>query len=599
MRSIPLRRLRRLGLRLGFQRSWYLVTVAAVMGLIMSGVAIAFIEPLRRIERWLEHADRGTLWWMVPVVPVVGALLAGVVIHLMPSIVRGPGVTAVMFAIHRRKSRMPPRLAVRKWLASTLTIGSGGSAGAEGPIVTIGSVIGSNLGRLLRANSQDTATLLGCGAAAGLASVFNAPFAGIFFVMEILLRDFSLRTFTPIVIAAVISAVTTQALTGSDPIFATAADFAPTTFNPAELPNYLLLGVVCGLVAAAFIRGLSLSESLFTRVRVHPILKPALGATALGAIGLAWLLLIDSPSLMPPFYGNGYPAIRHWLDPGNYGQPGGLGPATPLLLVLVVLGVFKAVATCLTIGSGGAGGMFAPSLLMGACVGGAFGTVVESLGWFPSASPAHYALVGMAGVVAAATHAPLTAILIVYEITRSYEIMLPLMFAAVISTVVVRLVHRESVYTVHLTRLGVRIGGMSDLTILRRLAVADVPLKAPTTVHADDSVQRLVELSESRQVGDFVVVDDRGHYAGLVTGADLHAALVHREAIPLLQVGELQRSDLPTVTTDETLDVVLDKFARHDVMSLAVLDEHGDGTIRGLITRERLMRRYQDALDRD
>ena len=293
---------------------------------------------------------------------------------------------------------------------------------------------------------------------------------------------------------------------------------------------------------------------------------------------------------MPPFYSNGYPVIRSLLNLEYYENKA----AVVLFVGLVALCGLKGVATCLTIGSGGSGGVFAPSLMLGACVGGAFGTVVEALDLAPHATPAHYALVGMAALVAATTHAPLTAILIVYEITRSYEIILPVMLAAVVSTIVSQLISRQSIYTIKLLRRGVRMGGLSDLTILRRLAVEDVGLAPAVLVHPDDSAQRLLELSEEHTASDFVVVDDRDHYVGMVTGEDLRSALVYREAIPLLQVNELQRSDLPVVTLDETLDIVLDKFSRHDVHSLPVLDESGN--VLGLITRSRLMRKYHSSL---
>ncbi len=594
-------RLRRFIAKLGFERDWYLVLVAALIGVVMSGVAIAFIMPLRALENLGDRIDAGPLLYLlVPLVPVVGALLAGLLIHLMPTEMRGPGVSTVMYAVYRKKSRLPARLGVRKWLASTLTIGSGGSAGAEGPIVTIGSVLGSWVARRLRTNPQHTATMLGCGAAAGLASVFNAPIAGIFFVLEILLRDFSLRTFTPIVIASVISSACTRSVLGSnDALFALADDFSINTFNALEIPHYLILGLLCGAVAVMFIRGLYLSADGFARLKIHPALKPAAGALVLGLIGLAYLVVYKS---VPGFYGNGYPMIKEVIRPGYFYLDDAnevLKPALTLLTGLVALAFLKGVATSLTIGSGGAGGMFAPSMLIGASVGGTFGYLVNALGWFPSATPAHYAVVGMAAMVAATTHAPLTAILIVYEITQSYEIILPLMFTAVISTVVGRLLYRESIYTVRLTHLGVRIGAMSDLTILRRLSVSDVQLVPPVTVNTDESAQRLLDLSEQFAVSDFVVMDDRKHYVGLVTSADLKEALIFREAIPLLQVNELQRSDLPTVTPDETLDLVLDKFSRHDVQSLAVLDESGDGSVLGLITRSRLMHRYQSALSKD
>ena len=222
---------------------------------------------------------------------------------------------------------------------------------------------------------------------------------------------------------------------------------------------------------------------------------------------------------------------------------------------------------------------------------------MHSFGWFPETSPAYFALVGMAAMVAATTHAPLTAILIVYEVTQSYEVILPLMFAAVVGTIVARLVSKDSVYTFKLSRLGVRMGAMSDLTILRRLTSQDVPLKEAIPVLESDSAQKLLELMEKTGASDFVVTDVGGHYAGMVVSDDFREALVYRESIPLLQVSELRRCDLPTVSLEETLDIVLDKFSRSDVQSLVVVDDSDQ--ITGLITRSRLMARYQKALDAD
>ncbi len=595
-------RFRDVRLKLGLKPDWYLLLAAAVIGLVMSGVAIAFITPLRAIEEWSSTADRGLMLWLVPLVPIAGALLAGVVHYYMKGFGVGPGVTKVMYAVHRRQSFIPWTLGIRKWIASSLTIASGGSAGAEGPIVTIGSMIGSNIGRLLHANAQNTSTLLGCGAAAGLASVFNAPIAGVFFVLEILLRDFSLRTFTPIVVASVIGTAFTQSVLGHETLFTTGVTLSAEAFTWREIPNYLILGVICGLAAVIFVRGFYLSERTFSRIKVHPILRPAIGASMLGGLGLVYLLLNVSDNPLPSFYGNGYPVIITLLEPSYYYADQGqavLRPAIAVLGGLLILGVLKAMCTSITLGSGGAGGMFAPSLLIGACAGGTLGYIVNWLGWAPAASPAHYALVGMAAMVAASTHAPLTGILIVYEITGSYQVILPLMLAAVISTIVARLVYRESLYTVKLTDIGVRLGAMSDLTILRRLLARDVPLDRAVTVKRNDSATLLLDLSETHHVGDFVVVDDDGKYVGMVTYGDLREALVYREAIPLLQVSELLRDDLPTIQPNETLDVVMDKFSMHDTHCLVVLDSTDDRVVRGLLSRSRLMRLYRDELDKD
>jgi len=597
----------RLAQRIGLDRDWVLMVVAAIIGLAMGTVAIAFLWPLHAMEELVhdpgDDAHGGTprlAWWLLMVLPVVGGLLTGVVRHLIHDESQMPGVSSVMYSIHRLRARMPMKIAVRKWLGSTLTIASGGSAGAEGPIVTIGSVIGSNVGQWLRANPQNTATLLGCGAAAGISAVFNAPFAGIFFVLEILLRDFSLRTFAPIVISSVVSAAWARGFVGSDAVFSVdPAHFTEQDqLTVLQIPNYLLLGLVCGMVAVAFVRGLALAERNFSKLPVHPVLRPMIGAILLVGLGFAYLAVLGAVGERPPFYGNGYPEVQRLLEPVHYVDPttGELRTAGHFLIGLLMIGLVKALATCLTHGSGGMGGLFAPSLLIGAAAGGSFGFIVNHLGWFPAASPATYAIVGMASVVATVTHAPLTAILIVYEVTRSYELILPLMFAAVISTLIGRLIERESIYTSWLAKSGLTVGALSDQTILRRLSVSEIPLTKAVTVRVDDSAARLLKLSENTHLSDFVVVDDHGNYIGMVTGNDLRAALVYRDAIPLLQVSELVRSDLPTVSPDESFDVVLSKFSVHDVTSLPVMEPTGDGAVLGLITRGKLLTKYQREL---
>jgi CIC family chloride channel protein len=580
---------------LRLNRDWGLIAAAALLGLLMAAVATAFILPLRWIEEWAGQGDRSLMLWVVAVAPILGALLTGLVIQLLREDMM-PGVSSVMYAIYRRRARLDLKVALGKWIASTLTIGSGGSAGPEGPIATIGSVIGSNFSRLFKASVQDRVTLLGCGAAAGIASVFNAPFAGIFFALEVLVRDFSMRTFMPIIIAAFVSAAWTRTMLDSGALFAGEATFIADAFTLIETPNYLLLGLIGGVGAAMFTRSLVRLQGWFDQLVAPTLIKPAIGAAALGVLGIAWIVLMNPSRSVPDFYGSGYAAVHELLSPVTYlREDGRTLVGVGLVVTLVALGMLKAIATCLTIGSGGSGGLFAPSLLMGACAGGALGYVVNALGWFNAAAPAHYALVGMAAVLAGAAHAPLTGIMLAYELTRSYEIILPSMLASVIATIVARIIHPDSVYTAKLTQMGVRVGSMSDLTILRRLSVHDVPLLAPVTVRESDTAQRLLELSEKHMVRDFVVLDAEGLYAGMVSGGDLSAALVYREAIPLLTVHELIRFDVPTTTRDETLDVALDKFSRSDAQSIAVLDDRR--RVEGVLTRARLMEKYQRALE--
>lgn len=289
-------------------------------------------------------------------------------------------------------------------------------------------------------------------------------------------------------------------------------------------------------------------------------------------------------------FGNGYPAIQETLGPDLL-----LGMTTIGLLLLFVV---KLLATCLTLGSGGSGGVFAPSLLMGAALGGAFGMTLYRWGLIDHTSVSAYALVGMAALVAGTTHAPMTAIVMLYEITRQPEVILPVMFAAIVATAGARLALRDSIYTLKLRRRGVRVGAIADLTVLRRITVDDVDRQETRVVHAEDPLQHLLDIAGETDAVDFVVVDDNNAYQGMVIGQDIRTALLQPEAVSLLLVGELMRPGVPTVTGAETLDEVLDKFAHNDVESLPVAGPEDGNGVSGLITRRAAMRRYQEELDR-
>ncbi len=625
--------------RLSLRRDWYLIVIAAAIGCVTAMGAIGFVELLHVAERFVGSVYSNNPWWIIPLPLIVGATLTSLLVYYFAPEAKGTGLPEVMDVLYRKNARIRPRVGLVKTIASVCTIGSGGSAGAEGPIVQIGASIGSGLAQLLRLPREYAATLLGCGAAAGIASVFNAPIAGIFFVLEILLRDFSLRTFTPIVVASVMSTMLTQAFYGENQaIFAVTGAMAEYQFDIFELPSYLVLGVVCGIVAVGFVKSLYVSEDLFDKLKLHPLLKPIIGAVMLGALGIAFMQLpagdavpretpaqlvehaqaveahgltstpvhaegeaehnADYAQSIPPFFGNGYETIRGLLDPASY-TGGALlaGGHRAEFLLLALLVLCKCVATCFTLGSGGSGGVFAPSLFLGAASGAACGAVLEALGLLPEgSSPAAYALVGMAAVVAATTHAPLTAILILFELTRDVYVLLPIMLAAVMSTAVAQTVMRDSVYSLKLRRRGVLVGTMADLTIMRRLTARAVQTVPHVSVRPGDPLSRLLELRGSYHVADFVVTDDDGHYVGMVTAQDVRTALIEREAIPYLLVEELLRTDLPTVHPDDTLDRVLEKFSKHDVGSLALVDVRDEDKPVGLITRSRLMRRYQEAL---
>lgn len=594
--------------RLGFDENWYLILLGALIGTITGLGAVGFSEALHWVEHLVHEAGEFDPTWLpiitLVVIPVIGIGLTGVLVHTFAAEAKGHGVPQVMKALVQRGGVIPLRTGIVKIVASILTVGSGGSAGTEGPIVQIGAVAGSVLGQKLNVVREHMGVLVGCGAAAGISSIFNAPIAGVFFVLEILLRDLSVRVFAPIVISSVFSAVTTQAIRGeNEAIFPVSATLHDAQFTPQELPSYLVLGALCGLVAVSFNKLLHEGERVYDRVKIHPLLKPLTGAGLLGLIGITFFF-IASPAgvkneqlVPPPFYGNGYGTIEILLDPASYSS--GIGSDLPILLLLMIaLLIAKMLATTITLSSGGSGGIFAPSLFMGAVVGAAVGDVLESMGLLPQGStPASYALVGMAAVVAGTTHGVLTSILILFEMTRNIYVVLPIMLAAVVATGVAQLIERDSIYTYKLRREGLLAGLMRDTTIMRRISVMAcrrIPLP-PERVYASDPLSKLVSLHAYHSVPDFVVVNQEGEYMGMVAGADMRTALIDREAIPLLLVAELLRTDLPTIALDERLDTVIDKFSKHDIASLAIVNK--DNHPIELITRANVLTQYREALD--
>ncbi len=582
--------------KVGFKGEYFLILVSIVIGAATGLFAHLFYSLIEYAgELAYGHGEHVGLYagraWMLIVLPTVGALLVGHITHFFASEAKGHGVPEVMDAMYRKGGKIRPRVAGAKAIASALTIGSGGSAGTEGPIVQIGAAVGSGIGQYLRMQRRQMDIVVACGVAAGIAAIFNAPIAGVMFALEIFLKDFSFRTFSPVVFSSVISCSITHFVRANDEALfkVSALREAGYVFAGSELPLFLILGIVCALAAVLFIRGLYLTEDIVDKLKMPEAFKPALGAIGLGLAGAMYVFLLHRTHV-PPFFGNGYLAIQAAL---------GDDVLTMTKYGLALLFLLKLLATCLTLGSGGSGGVFAPSLLMGAALGAAFGLLLREVGLIGDASVNAYALVGMGALVAGTTHAPLTAIVMLYEITQEPKVILPVMFAAIVATAGAQFLLRDSIYTLKLRRRGVRVGTITDLTILRRITVADVGSQPVQYVHAEDPLQNVIDLAGATDATDFVVVDENDVYQGMVTGRDVRTVLLQPEAVSLLVVGELVRPGVPTVSTQETLDVVLDKFARSDVDSLPIGDASGNGGhISGLLTRQAAMRRYQEELDR-
>ncbi len=588
---------------LRLSHEWHVLALAAVIGIVVGGLALGFIESINALLRTVSAYAQGssTAFWVALGLPIVGAAVTVLVFRLIPSTFRGHGISRVLLAVHRQRSVIPLSLAPRQWIASSATIVSGGSAGPEGPIVAIGSAVGSALARWLGLDASRRTTLLGCGAAAGLAAVFDAPIAGVFFVLEVILRDFTPRTFTPIVIAAVTASATAQSLLHStQPPFG----IGPGLFNDApltlvHLPLFSLLGVLTGVAAAGFGLWMKAAHRTFDSLPIRSSLRPLVGAVALVGLGAATATLSETAmwrvvapaSSTPPFYGTGYGLIGHLLE-ASPESLAGLG----IMGALLAWALLKVVATALTLGSGSAGGLFAPGLVVGALLGAAFSALTNAIPALPDVSPAAAILVGMGSFVAAGAHAPLAGAFLVYELSHSYTVLLPLLLAAVLATVTARLVHRESIYTAELAAFNIRLGTIADHSIMRRTAVSDIRLTEAVTVRPTDSAQHLVDLGERQSVHDFPVIDAHGRYRGFVSGSDVRQALVYRDALKLLTVSELERTDFNPLEPDDTLDTAMERFGRHETPVLPVVDPVSQQVL-GLLSRSHLLKVYQSALE--
>ncbi|MBN1766103.1 MAG: chloride channel protein [Sedimentisphaerales bacterium] len=583
--------------RLGFPKESVLIVLAVAIGALtgLGSVLFTMLIDLAHSLCYGESGIYGGRWFFLLILPAAGGLLVGIITFYFAREARGHGVPEVMDAIARRDGRIRGRVAIAKAVASALTIGTGGSAGTEGPIIQIGSALGSRIGQQFKVARHNMPILVGCGAAAGISAIFHAPIAGVLFALEIFLRELKFKTFSPVLMASVISSVVVSAILGENvALFPLVHNEAVYSFKWFELGNYVLLGLVCAGVGVLFIRLLYGTEDFFEWLNIHPIFKPVIGAVVLGLLGVITVkVFAETGTSEPGIFGNGYRLIGRCIGAGiSEGQTGfelGIG-------VLVVLLLLKVLATCFTLGSGGSGGVFAPSLFMGAMAGYAVGVLMQKWNLFSEIHPEMYALVGMASVVAATTHAPMAAIVILFEMTRNYQVILPVMFSATIATAVARLIYRESIYTLKLRRRGVHFEMRADTAVLRSLTVSSIMQPECEIIYHDTPLQDVINRAVRMELADFVVMDHNRNYIGLLVSGDLRRALLYPESIPFLLAGELVHDRVPTVTPEESLDEVLHKFAHLEVDCMPVCRESDDKDFIGLVTRAALMRRYQQEL---
>ncbi|WP_208767024.1 chloride channel protein [Kitasatospora cineracea] len=505
------------------------------------------------------HAANPHVPWLgryfVLLAPVVAGLVYGPLVHRFAREARGHGVPEVMYAVARRGGRIAPQVAVVKALASALCIGGGGSVGREGPIVQIGSALGSTAGRLTRADETGTKVLVACGAAGGIAATFNAPLAGVFFAMELILRDFAAESFGLVVLSSVTASVIGRAALGDTPFLRLPA------FHVEHLSQYLLfalLGVVAGAVGVAFSRILYLVEDACDFLWRGPEwLRPAIGGLALGGLLL----------LLPQMYGVGYPVLENAVG-GRY--------AVGFLVLLLAA---KIAATSLTIGIGGSGGVFAPSLFMGAMLGAAFGQSAHALVPGAAGQVGAYGLIGMGAVFAGAARAPITAVIILFELTGEYSIILPLMTAIVLATLVGRLLSHDTVYTLKLRRRGVDLEEPDPHGLLRGVRAGAVMEAAPEPLDLHTGLTKAADALADAPRGALPVVDRDGGYLGVVAAATVAEVLTAEDAPTLAQAVRRPAAVTPDTPVAEVIGSLVDAGGE----GLPVLDQGGEKVV-GWIT---------------
>ncbi len=510
-------------------------------------------------------------WYARLTPPIVGGLLVGLIVYSLAREAKGHGVPEVMEAVVLKGGIIRKRVVLVKSIASAICIGTGGSVGREGPIVQIGSAIGSSFGQIMKVSADRMRTLVGCGAAAGIAATFNAPIAGVMFAMEIILGEFGIATFSPIVVSSVMATVISRAYLGDFPAFVVPHY---TLVSTLEMPFYILLGILAGVVGVIFTSTLYKFEDLFALIKIPDYTKAAVGGLLVGIIGI----------FFPHVYGVGYDAIGLALLENL--------PWTMLAALIIA----KILATSFTIGSGGSGGIFAPALFIGAMLGGAFGSLVHYL--FPTFTATYgaYSLVGMGALMAGATHGPITAILILFEMTGDYKIILPLMLSCILSSVIASQIRQESIYTMKLIRRGIDIKAGREVNIMKSLLVRDAMTRDVVTVFENMHLNKLLEHTFSSKYASFPVVDKGGLLNGIVTFQDFKEVVFEEGLGDLVVVKDIATPDVITITENESLDEALKKIGLRNIEQLPVIDEDNPRKIVGILSRRDIFSAYNKAL---
>jgi len=534
---------------------------------------IEFFESIFSVKGFsLAGIPPQTYPFLLPLMPMLGGLFIGLICKYFPNAVKENGVHKVMYAVALNDGKVRKRTIASCAVTSSITIGSGGSAGREGPTVQIGAAVGSTIGQLLHLSTERMRVLVGCGAAAGIAASFNAPLAGVLFALEIILGDFAIHTFSPIIIASVIGTVTGRALEGNEVTFNVPVH---ELVHPTEIIFYLALGMLCGIVARLFTFMYFYVQQIFEeKINMPDLYKPAIGGLIVGMVSI----------FMPQILGNGYDVMEQALT-------GQMFWGLAFLLVFM-----KIICTSITLGSGGMGGVFAPSLFIGAMVGTAFGSSVHFI--FPtlSASAETYSVVGMGAVAGAVMQAPLTNILMLFELTNDYTLILPIMATCIAASYTYQRFTKHSIYMQYLLNKGINIRHGREASIMNSIKVQDVMSTDITTIAQEMPFRKILETISYSKNFYFPVLDNKGDMTGILSFSDIREVIFEEQLGDLLVAGELANTKVYSLTPQQNLNEAMEIFSQLDVDQLPVVRSEDKLKVIGMLTRGDMMASYNRAI---
>ena len=563
-----------------------LLILAFIIGILASFAAYILHTLIHQIQAILtEGFEVNSFNWLYLVFPVIGIYLTSLFVRYVVRDNISHGITRILYAISSKRSHLKPHNCWSSVIASAITIGFGGSVGAEAPIVLTGSAIGSNLGQLFKIDNKTMMLLVGCGAAAAIAGIFKAPIAGLVFTLEVLMVDLTMASLLPILVASITANVFTWALMGGKSLFTFVMDSA---WQVDRLPACVLLGLFCAFISLYFIRTMTFCEGIFAKMKRHPY-----GKLAVGGVMLSSLIF-----LFPALYGEGYSAINILLNGTTEADWNQLldkslfyGHGNLLVIYIALVLLTKVFATSCTNGAGGCGGTFAPSLFIGGFGGFLFARLWNMYQIGVYVPEKNFTLLGMAGVMAGVMHAPLTGIFLIAEITGGYALFVPLIIVSVVSVMGISIFEPHSIYAMRLARQGKLITHHTDRAVLTLMSMDSIIEKDYISVAPDMPLGKLVNVISRSQTDFIPVLDVGGRLLGDIDITKIRHIVFRTELYNKFNVSQLM-SHVPAVLyTNEPMELVMKKFERSNAEYLPIVDINNKLT--GFISRTRLYTMYR------